>query len=89
MSTLSSLEKEVTQLIIDSLNLEDMEVEDIEPEAALFKEGLGLDSIDALELALAISRKYGFQLRSDDEDNARIFSSLRALSAHIEQHRVQ
>lgn len=89
MSTLSSLEKEVAQLIIDSLNLEDMEVEDIEPEAALFKEGLGLDSIDALELALAISRKYGFQLRSDDEDNARIFSSLRALSAHIEQHRVQ
>lgn len=89
MSTLSSLEKEVAQLIIDALNLEDIEVEDIEPEAALFKEGLGLDSIDALELALAISRKYGFQLRSDDQDNARIFSSLRALSAHIEQHRVQ
>lgn len=89
MSTLSSLEKEVAQLIIDSLNLEDIEIEDIEPEAALFKEGLGLDSIDALELALAISRKYGFQLRSDDQDNERIFSSLRALSSHIEQHRVQ
>ncbi|MFO7594111.1 MAG: phosphopantetheine-binding protein [Pseudomonadota bacterium] len=89
MSTLSSLEKEVAQLIIDTLNLEDIEVDDIEPEGALFKEGLGLDSIDALELALGISRKYGFQLRSDDQDNARIFSSLRALSAHIDQHRVQ
>lgn len=89
MSTLSPLEKEVAQLIIDTLNLEDIEAGEIEPEDALFREGLGLDSIDALELALAISRQYGFQLRSDDEDNARIFSSLRALSAHIEQNRVQ
>ena len=48
--------------------------------------GLGLDSIDALELALAISKRYGFQLRSDNADNQRIFSSLRALSAHIQQH---
>ena len=89
MSTLSPLETEVAQLIIDTLNLEDIAAEEIQPEEALFREGLGLDSIDALELALAISRQYGFQLRSDDEDNARIFSSLRALSAHIEQHRVQ
>lgn len=89
MSTLSPLEKEVAQLIIDTLNLEDIEADEIAPEEALFRDGLGLDSIDALELALAISRQYGFQLRSDDEDNARIFSSLRALSAHIEQNRVQ
>jgi acyl carrier protein len=83
------LELEVAQLIIDTLNLEDISVEEIEPEAALFREGLGLDSIDALELALAISRQYGFQLRSDDEDNAHIFSSLRALAGHIEKNRVQ
>lgn len=89
MFTLSPLETEVAELIIDTLNLEDVEVEEIDPEDALFRDGLGLDSIDALELALAISRKYGFQLRSDDEDNARIFSSLRALTAHIEQNRAQ
>lgn len=89
MPTHSPLETEVAQLIIDTLNLEDIEAEEIDPEAALFREGLGLDSIDALELALGISQKYGFQLRSDDEDNARIFSSLRALSAHIDTHRVQ
>lgn len=83
------MELEVAQLIIDALNLEDVEAEGIDPEEPLFREGLGLDSIDALELALAISRKYGFQLRSDDENNAQIFSSLRALTGHIEQHRVQ
>jgi acyl carrier protein len=87
MSTLLTPEKEVAQLIIDTLNLEDIEADEIDPEEALFREGLGLDSIDALELALGISRRYGFQLRSDDENNARIFSSLRALTAHIEQHR--
>ncbi len=79
------LETEVSQLIIEALNLEDVRVEDIDPDAALFGEGLGLDSIDALELALAISKRYGFQLRSDDPDNPRIFSSLRKLSQHIEK----
>ncbi len=88
MQSLSTLEKEVAQLIIDTLNLEDIEAVEIVPEDALFRDGLGLDSIDALELALAISRQYGVQLRSDDEDNARIFSSLRALSKHIEENRV-
>jgi len=89
MSELTPLELEVGQLIIDTLNLEDIAAADIEAEAPLFREGLGLDSIDALELALAISRQYGFQLRSDDENNARIFSSLRALAAHIATHRVK
>ena len=82
------LEREVAQLIIDALNLEDVSVEDIEPEAPLFRDGLGLDSIDALELALAISQQYGFQLKSDDENNARIFASLRSLSEHIAANRV-
>lgn len=87
MVEMSELETEIGQLIVDTLNLEDVEVQDIEPEEALFREGLGLDSIDALELALAISKRYGFQLKSDDSDNARIFSSLRALSGHIENNR--
>jgi acyl carrier protein len=60
---------------------------DIDPEAPLFGSGLGLDSIDALEIALEISKRYGFQLRSDDEENRRIFASLRALAEHIQRHR--
>ncbi len=78
-------EKQVAELIVDALNL-DVEPEDIRPEEPMFGEGLGLDSIDALELAMAISKKYGFQLRSDDGDNANIFASLRSLSAHIAEN---
>lgn len=87
MPELSPLEREVAQLIIDVLHLEDLNAEDVDPEAPLFREGLGLDSIDALEIALAISRRYAFQLRSDHPDNQRIFSSLRALSQHIGEQR--
>ncbi|MEE8263867.1 MAG: phosphopantetheine-binding protein [Gammaproteobacteria bacterium] len=83
-----SLEKEVAALIVQTLNLE-VDPAEIEPAAPLFGEGLGLDSIDALELALAISKKYGFQLRSDEPDNTQIFSSLRALSSHIDAKRVK
>lgn len=87
MSTQTEAERELAQLLVESLNLDDVAPESIDPEAALFNTGLGLDSIDALELALAVSKKYGFQLRSDNEDNRRIFASLRALSEHIQQHR--
>lgn len=83
----SPAEAELARLLVDSLNLEGVDPAGIDPEARLFGEGLGLDSIDALELALAISKQYGFQLRSDSDENRRIFASLRALSAHIEQHR--
>ncbi len=83
----TALEAEVAALIVAALQLE-VAAAEIEPEAPMFGEGLGLDSIDALEIALAVSRQYGFQLRSDDERNGRIFASLRALSAHIERHRV-
>jgi acyl carrier protein len=62
---------------------------EIEPEAPLFGEGLGLDSIDVLEIALVISKRYGFQLRSDSQDNLRIFSSLRALAEHIASQRTK
>ena len=81
------LEQELKQLLIDVLNLEDVSVEQIDSEAPLFGEGLGLDSIDALEIALAVSKRYGFQLRSDNADNRKIFASLRALSAHVQEHR--
>ncbi|WP_407353157.1 phosphopantetheine-binding protein [Luteimonas sp. R10] len=87
MPTQSPAERELAELLVESLNLEEVQPGEIDPEAALFNTGLGLDSIDALELALAISKRYGFQLRSDNEENLRIFASLRALSAHVEQHR--
>ena len=77
---------EVATLIVDTLNL-DNAPDEITPDQPLFREGLGLDSIDALELAMAISRNYGFQLRSDDSDNDKIFASLSALTAHIEANR--
>jgi acyl carrier protein len=87
-ATQSPAERELAELIVNALNLEGVAPADIDPQAPLFKTGLGLDSIDALELALEISKRYGLQLRSDDENNVRIFSSLRALSEHIAQHRV-
>lgn len=84
---MTSAERELADLLVESLNLDGVSAAEIDPEAPLFGAGLGLDSIDALELSLAISKKYGFQLRSDNDDNRRIFGSLRALSAHVEQHR--
>jgi acyl carrier protein len=87
-ATQSPAERELAELIVTALNLEGVTPADIAPEAPLFKTGLGLDSIDALELALEISKRYGLQLRSDDENNIRIFSSLRALAEHVTQHRV-
>jgi len=87
MSSQTPAERELAELLVESLNLEDVAPEGIDPEAPLFNTGLGLDSIDALELALAVGKRYGFQLRSDNEENRRIFASLRSLSAHVEQHR--
>lgn len=88
MSEQNPAERALAELLVESLNLEGVAAAEIDPEAPLFGAGLGLDSIDALELALAISKTYGFQLRSDRDENQRIFASLRALSAHIEQHKV-
>ena len=87
MSLQSPAERDLAELLVESLNLEGVSAEGIDPEAPLFGDGLGLDSIDALELALAVSKKYGFQLRSDNDANRTIFGSLRALAAHVEQHR--
>jgi len=85
-SALTVEELELAQLIVSALNLE-VQAEDIDPEAQLYGEGLGLDSIDILELALAVSRAYGIKLRSDDDNNRKIFSSLRSLNQHIRQRR--
>lgn len=79
---------EVAEIIVSALNLE-MSPAEIEPDASLFGEGLGLDSIDILEIALVISKRYGFQLKSDNEDNLRIFSSLRALTTYIASQRTK
>ena len=87
MSKHSGLELEVAQLIIDTLNIEDLEPIEIDLEQPLFREGLGLDSIDALELSLAISKQYGFQIRSDDSENNQIFATLRSMSEHIEKNK--
>jgi len=85
-NSMTEHERELAELIVAALNLEIAAVE-IDPQAALYREGLGLDSIDILEIALAVSKKYGFQLRSDDSDNIRIFSSLRNLSEHVQRYR--
>lgn len=82
------IEKELAELLVESLNLEEVNPADIDPQAPLFGTGLGLDSIDALELALAVSKRFGIQLRSDDENNRQIFSSLGSLAAYVQQNRV-
>jgi acyl carrier protein len=83
------LERELADMLVEVLHLE-MAASDIDPAGPLYgDQGLGLDSIDILEIAVAISKKYGFKLRSDDPDNDRIFGSLRALAAHIAERRSQ
>lgn len=82
----TELQQEVAALLVEALNL-DTAPEAIDPDAPLYGEGLGLDSIDILEVALVVSQRYGFQLKSDDDDNVRIFRSLASLSEHIAAHR--
>lgn len=81
------LEQEVKELIIDVLQLEDITPADIDTDAALFVEGLGLDSIDALELGVALQKKYGISLSADSEDTRRHFASVKALAEMITSHR--
>lgn len=87
-STMTPQELELAELIVTSLNLE-LQAADIDPDAPLYGEGLGLDSIDILELALAVSKAYGIKLRSDDENNRKVFNSLRSLNQHIQQYRTK
>ena len=88
MSDVTPLEAEVAKLIVRTLNLK-VEPAQIQPEQPLFNEGLGLDSIDALELSLAISQFYGYQIRSDDPETVATFASLRSLCKSIEKHRTK
>jgi len=78
---------ELKELIVDALMLEDVAAADIGTDDPLFVEGLGLDSIDALELAMAIDKRYGVRIKADDEENKRIFSNVRALAEYVGQHR--
>lgn len=82
----TDLEQEVVHLIIEAVGLEDVQAEDVDPEAPLFREGLGLDSIDALEIALSVSKRYGIQLRADNENNVEIFASLEKLTSYIQNN---
>lgn len=82
------LELEVAGLIVEALNL-DMTPESIEPDAPLYGDPLGLDSIDILEIALVMSKQFGVQIKADGEDNLRIFASLNALTAYIREHRTK
>lgn len=86
---MQALEQELKELIIDALALEDVTPVDIETEAALFVEGLGLDSIDALELAMALEERYGVQIGDDPELNQQIFASVRNLAGYVSENRAQ
>jgi acyl carrier protein len=83
----TALVDEIAGLIVAALNLD--AGERIDPDAPLYKEGLGLDSIDILEVALVVSRRYGFKLRDSDQDNARIFASLNSLASHVAERRTK
>jgi acyl carrier protein len=86
---MQSLEEEVKQLIIDALQLEDITPADIDTDAPLFIEGLGLDSIDALELGVALQKRYGISLSADSEETRRHFKSVSTLCALIADHRTK
>jgi acyl carrier protein len=87
-SSNAELQREVAELLIECLNLE-ISADQIEPDAPLYGEGLGLDSIDVLEVALVVSKRYGMQLRADSADNQHTFSSLRSLADYIAAQRTR
>ena len=87
-SSNDELQREVAGLMIECLNLE-ITVDQIDPDAPLYGDGLGLDSIDVLEVALVVSKRYGMQLRADSADNQHTFSSLRSLADHIAAQRTR
>ncbi len=86
--TATDLQHEIAELMVSALNLE-VAAADIDPEAQLYGKGLGLDSIDILEVALVVSKRYGLQLKADSEDNHRIFSSLRHLAEYVAAHKTR
>ena len=89
MTDVPNLESELKELIIDSLALEDVTPSEVDSEAALFVEGLGLDSIDALELAMALEERYGVKIVDDPEENQKIFASVRSLAEFVSDQRAR
>ena len=87
-TNLTALEREIAALIVTALRLE-VSPDDIEADTPLFGDALGLDSIDLLEIALAVSKQYGFEIRSDNVENERIFASLRDLASYVAAHRTR
>jgi len=87
MSTQTPSEAQLAELLVDVLGLEDIEAAEIEPEEHLFGDGLGLDSIDALEIALAISQEHGVEMKAEDESTKEAFATLRSLNAFVEQNK--
>ncbi len=87
MTTQTAAEHKLATIIVEALNLEDTKPEDIPAEAQLFGDGLGLDSIDALEIALAISQNYNVQMRAEEEDSREAFMSLRSLCKFIQENK--
>ncbi len=85
---MTDLEREIAASIIDALALE-TPVDEFDPEAPLYGDRYGLDSIDMLEIAVVVSARYGIELRSDDVANRNVFASLRALASHVAQHRTK
>jgi len=84
---MQALELEIKQLLIEALNLEDLTPDSIDPAAALFGSGLGLDSIDALELGMALQKRYGVSMSADSAETRAHFASIRALAAFVESQR--
>ncbi len=80
-------EQQLAELIVEVLNLEDVTADDILPEDNLFDDGLGLDSIDALEIAVAVSQNYDVHIKAEDEETKSVFQTLRSLSAFIQQQK--
>ena len=86
---MEAIEQELKRFIIETLNLEDIKPEDIDPAAPLFVDGLGLDSIDALELGVGLQKRYGIRLSQDAAETKRHFASVRALAALVVSHRAE
>lgn len=87
MATQTAAELALAELLVEVLNLEDVEANEIEPEEPLFGDGLGLDSIDALEIALAISQEHGVEMKAEDESTKQAFATLKSLNEFVEQHK--
>lgn len=87
MPTQTPAQLEMAKLLVEALNLEDIAAEEIDPNESLFGDGLGLDSIDALEIALAISQQYGVQMQADDSNTRNAFSTLASLTEFVQAHK--